>query len=148
VFAVSEAEASFRGPIDAGDRPASNGEIAPAPVIALPPLARVVGPRVCQVAFAGMPASEQARAEVHAWVERLGDLTSSMITGQVLIEAVERGRKERVYRVRMDFTMPTGVVVVDHDHPNNRPHEDVYVAIRNGFRAARRQLEIHREATS
>ena len=27
--------------------------------------------------------------------------------------------------------------------PSNRPHEDVYVAIRNAFRAARRQLETH-----
>ena len=41
-----------------------------------------------------MPANEEARAEVHAWVERLGELTSRMTTGQVLIEAVDRGRKE------------------------------------------------------
>ena len=95
--------------------------------------------------FAGMLATEQARLEVHAWVERLGELTSPMTAGQVLIEAADRGRRERQYRVRMDLTMPTGVVVVDHDHPNNRPHEDLYVAIRNAFRAARRQLEVHRE---
>jgi len=80
---------------------------------------------------------------VHAWLEKLDALTASMTGGQVLIEAVDRGRKERHYRVRMDLTMPTGVVVVDYDHPSNGPHEDVYVAIRNAFRAARRQLETH-----
>ena len=47
----------------------------------------------------------------------------------------------------MDLTMPTGVVVVDYDHPSNLPHEDVYVAIRNAFRAARRQLDALREAS-
>jgi hypothetical protein len=146
VFSVTEG-APISPSLIGGEPSTSKGDIPPAPVVPLAPLARVVAPRVCQVAFAGVPASEQARAEVHAWVERLGDLTSSMTTGRVLIEAVERGRKERVYRVRMDLTMPTGMVVVDHDHPNNRPHGDVYVAIRNGFRAARRQLEIHREAT-
>jgi ribosome-associated translation inhibitor RaiA len=107
-------------------------------------MARVVARRVCQVTFAGMPANEQARVEVHASVARLGELTSPMTAGQVLIEAVDRGHRELHYRVRMDLTMPTGVVVVDHDHPSNRPHEDVYVAIRNAFRAARRQLELHR----
>lgn len=117
-------------------------------VVPLPTVARQVSPRTCQVTFSRMLASQDARVEVHAWVERLGELTSSMTAGQVLIEAVERGRRERHYRVRMDLTMPTGVVVVNYDHPNNRPHEDVCVAIRNAFRAARRQLEAHRQTVS
>ena len=90
-----------------------------------------------------MPASEPPRAEVHAWLERLGALTAPMTAGKVLIDVVDRGRKPQHYRVRMDLTMPMGVVVVDYDHPNNGPHEDVFVAIRNAFRAARRQLEAH-----
>lgn len=116
-----------------------------APIAALAPvLAAPVAPRIaCQIAFSGMPASEPPRAEVRAWLEKLGALTSPMTKGQVLIEAVDRGRKEQHYRVRMDLTLPTSVVVVDYDHPSNGPHEDVYVAIRNAFRAARRQLEAH-----
>jgi hypothetical protein len=145
MFCVSDGEATSPGLTETGDPPAtSEGLPPPVPAVALPPVARVVARRVCQITFAGMLASEPARVEVHAWVERLGELTRPMRAGQVLIEAVDRGRKERHYRVRMDLTMPTGVVVVDYDHPNNRPHEDVYVAIRNGFRAARRQLELHR----
>jgi hypothetical protein len=122
----------------------SNGLAPPIPVVGSPLVARVVARRTCQVAFSGMLATELARVEVHAWLERLGALTAPMTAGQVLIEAVDRGRKECHYRVRMDLTMPAGVVIVDHDHPSNRPHEDVYVAIRNAFRAARRQLEAQR----
>ena len=106
-------------------------------------VARVVPRGACQIAFGGMLASEPPRVEVHAWLDRLGALTAAMTAGQVLIEAVDRGRKPQHYRVRMDLTLPTGVVVIDYDHPNNGPHEDVYVAIRNAFRAARRQLEAH-----
>jgi ribosome-associated translation inhibitor RaiA len=106
-------------------------------------VARVAPRRACQITFGGMLASEPTRVEVHAWLDRLHELTASMTGGQVLIEAVDRGHKERHYRVRMNLTMPTGVVVVDHDHPSNGPHEDVFVAIRNAFRAARRQLETH-----
>ena len=90
-----------------------------------------------------MLASEPTRLEVHAWLDRLHTLTASMTGGQVLIEAVDRCRKERHYRFRMNLNMPTGVVVVDHDHPSNGSHEDVFVAIRNAFRAARRELETH-----
>jgi hypothetical protein len=121
----------------------SDGLAPPAAVLAPALVARAAPRRPCQVAFIGMLASDQPRAEVHAWLQKLDALTAPMTAGQVLIEAVDRGRKERHYRVRMDLTMPTGVVMVDHDHPNNGPHEDVYVAIRNAFRAARRQLEAH-----
>ena len=131
--------------IDVSDPPpSSEGLASPAAAIAPALVARVVARRACQVAFAGMPASEPVRVEVHAWLERLGELTAPMTAGRVLIETVERGHKEMHYRVRMDLTMPTGVVVVDYDHPSNRPHEDVYVAIRNAFRAARRELDAHR----
>ena len=41
----------------------------------------------------------------------------------------------------MELVLPAGSVLVGSDHPTNLPHEDVYVAIRNAFRAARRELE-------
>jgi len=126
---------------------APGGEPAlPATVLTTAPAVRVVLRRPCQITFSGMVASEPPRAEVHAWLEKLDALTASMTDGQVLIEAVDRGRHERHYRVRMSLTLTTGVVIVDYDHPSNVPHEDVFVAIRNAFRAARRQLEAHVQA--
>jgi hypothetical protein len=109
----------------------------PAPV-------RQVAPRAnCQIAFVGAAGSEAPRAEVHAWLAKLGALTAPMTEGRVVIEAVDRDHEERRYRVRMDLTMPHGVVTVGHDHPNNAAHEDIYVAIRNAFRAGRRELEAY-----
>ena len=116
----------------------------PAAEIAIPTPARPVVPRAnCQIAFVGTTASEPPRAEVHAWLAKLGLLTASMTEGRVVIEAVDQDHKERRYRVRMDLTMPHGVVSVGHDHPNNGAHEDIYVAIRNAFRAGRRELEAY-----
>ena len=129
---------------EAGEALSAGADSAPLVAILAPALvARVVPRGACQIAFGGMLASEPPRVEVHAWLDRLGALTASMTGGQVQIEAVDRGRKAQHYRVRMDLTLPTGVVVIDYDHPSNAPHEDVYVAIRNAFRAARRQLEAH-----
>jgi ribosome-associated translation inhibitor RaiA len=99
-------------------------------------------PRPCQITFIGMDPSEAGRVEVRAWLDRLGALTLPMTGGQVVIEAIDEGRREeRRYHVRMQLTMPNGVVIVGPEHPTNGAHEDVYVAIRNAFRAARRQLE-------
>jgi ribosome-associated translation inhibitor RaiA len=109
-----------------------------------PTPARPVAPRAnCQIAFVGTTASEPPRAEVHAWLAKLGRLTAPMTEGRVVIEALDEDHKERRYRVRMDLTMPNGVVTVGHDHPNNGAHEDIYVAIRNAFRAGRRELEAY-----
>ena len=118
------------------------GTEIPAAEIRVP--VRQVPPRAnCQIAFVGMTASEPPRAEVHAWLARLGLLTAPMTEGRVVIEAVDHDRKERQYRVRMDLTMSQGTVTVGHDHPNNGAHEDIYVAIRNAFRAGRRELEAY-----
>jgi len=104
---------------------------------------RPLPPSACQIVFTGVDPSEPPRVEIRAWLAKLGALTAPMTGYRVVIEAVDEGRKTRVYRVRMELTMPSAVVVVGLDHPINGPHEDVYVAIRNAFRAARRQLESH-----
>jgi hypothetical protein len=115
-----------------------------------PPVAPV--PRVpllpCRIVFEGFVASEPPRIEVRAWLARLGALTAPMTGGEVAIQALDEGRKERRYRVRMELVLPDGPVVVGSDHPANPPHEDVYVAIRNAFRAARRELETRSSASS
>jgi hypothetical protein len=113
------------------DAPRSDASAVPVPI----------PPRPCRIIFEGFPASEPPRIEVRAWLARLGALTAPMIRGEVAIEVLDRGRKEPRYRVRMELVMPAGPVRVGSDHPANLPHEDVYVAIRNAFRAARRELE-------
>jgi len=64
-----------------------------------------------------------------------------MTGGDVAIEAVDVGFKERHYRVRIELQLPGGPVLVGSDHPAILPRDDVYVAIRDAFRAARRKLE-------
>jgi hypothetical protein len=110
---------------------------SPRPDVSVAPIPQ----RPCRILFEGFPASEPPRTEVRAWLVRLGALTAPMLGGEVAIEAVDQGRKETRYRVRMELVMPAGPVIVGSAHPANVPHEDVYVAIRNAFRAARRELE-------
>lgn len=98
----------------------------------------------CQITFVGMEATEPIRVEIRAWLQRLAPLTNEVQSGHLLVEAIDVDRKIRTYRVRMDLSMTGGAVVtVSNDHPSNAAHEDAFVAVRNAFRAARRQMEIH-----
>ncbi|HET6284556.1 MAG TPA: HPF/RaiA family ribosome-associated protein [Polyangia bacterium] len=94
----------------------------------------------CQFTFRGMDASEAARTEVQGWFPRLGPLIEGLTGAHVSIEAVEQTRKQPQYRVRMELAMPNRTVTVLHDDPSNASHDDVHVAIRNAFRAARLAL--------
>jgi hypothetical protein len=133
----------MEGPADASDqaRILTDALEAPPPPVAQP-APPPIPPRPCRIVFKGCAASEPPRVEVHAWLSRLGALTAAMTGGEVAIEAIDEGRKERCYRVRMELLMASGPLIVNADHPANPPHEDVYVAIRNAFRAARRELEL------
>ncbi len=126
-------------PVDALPTAATPAVAPAAPIVVVRP------PRPCRIDFEGCTGTEAARVEVRAWLDRLGDLTAPMTGAEVVIESIFEPRKERLYRVRMRLTMRAAVVVVAPDHPNNGPHEDIFCAIRNAFRAARRQLESYQK---
>ena len=46
-----------------------------------------------------------------------------------------------VFHARIDLCVPGGVIAVNKDAPELRPHEDAYTAVRNAFAIARRQIE-------
>jgi hypothetical protein len=129
----------MEGPSDSLDHPRAAPEAlgSPSPGADVPPIPQ----RPCRISFNGFAATEPPRIEVRAWLARLGALTAPMIGGDVVIDALDQGHKHRHYRVRMELVMPAGSVFVGADHPANLPHDDVYVAIRNAFRAVRRELE-------
>jgi len=128
---------------DDGSRAADPLPLPPAPAVAPAPTPPA---RPCRITFHGCVASEAPRVEVRAWLARLGALTGPMLDGDVVIEALDEARTERRYRVRIQLQMPAGPVSIGSDHPANLPSDDVYVAIRNGFRAARRELELQQRA--
>ncbi|MBX7084680.1 MAG: HPF/RaiA family ribosome-associated protein [Nannocystaceae bacterium] len=55
-----------------------------------------------------------------------------------------RGQQGHLYKVHIDVAVPgTEPVVVDRDPGLDHGHEDVYVAVRDAFAAATRQLQDH-----
>lgn len=97
-----------------------------------------------QVSFDDLPVDEQVRdatLDHVAALERLWD----RITGchVVIAQPHRHHRQGRLYSVRVDLVVPGGEIVVNREHPLDHAHEDVFVALRDAFRAAGRRLEDH-----
>ena len=77
--------------------------------------------------------------------ERAGKLDKfydQIMTCSVMIEAPHGHHyKGNLYHIRIDLTVPNGEIVINRDPGDHHAHEDVYVAIRDAFDAARRKLQ-------
>src|SRR3546814_20905540 len=61
-----------------------------------------------------------------------------------MIEALNRQHtKGNLFHVTIEVGVPGKQVMVDRNSGRNQAHEDVYVALRDAFNAARRRLEDH-----
>jgi cold shock CspA family protein len=97
-----------------------------------------------QVSFDDIPIDEAVRDAAFRHIDELGS-TYDRITGcHVVVAQPHRHHREgRLYSVRVDLIVPGAEIVVNRNHPVDHAHEDVFVALRDSFNAARRQLEDH-----
>jgi cold shock CspA family protein/ribosome-associated translation inhibitor RaiA len=95
-----------------------------------------------QIIFRDMGPSEAIEANVRKKAGKLERFSDHLMSCRVVIEAPHRHRhKGRLYNVRIDLGVVGGQLVVAQKGPLDHAHEDVYVAIRDSFNAAVRQLE-------
>ena len=95
-----------------------------------------------QVSFRNMDSSEAVEAKVRDSVAKLETYFDRLTSCRVMIEAPERRhRKGKLYHVRVELGVPGREIVISRHPGDQHAHEDVYVAVRDAFKAARRQLE-------
>jgi cold shock CspA family protein/ribosome-associated translation inhibitor RaiA len=95
-----------------------------------------------QITFRGFPPSEAVEHDVRMHAGRLDRFCDRIVGCRVMIEAPHRHQHQgKLFHVRIDLTVPGGEIVVNREPAAHHAHEDVHVAIRDAFDAARRQLE-------
>ncbi|MBE3109054.1 MAG: ribosome-associated translation inhibitor RaiA [Acidobacteria bacterium] len=96
------------------------------------------------ISFRNMDPSEAIETRVREKAEKLERLYDRIISCEVVVEAPHRNhQKGKLYDVRINLSVPGDDINVGRTGPQNHAHEDVYVAIRDAFAAANRQLEDH-----
>jgi ribosomal subunit interface protein len=97
-----------------------------------------------QITFRGLDPSPALEAAVREHAARLERFSDDITRCHVLVEAPHRRHHQgNLFRLRIDLTVPGREIVVGRDPAERQAHEDPYVAIRDAFDAATRQLEDH-----
>jgi len=93
------------------------------------------------VTFKDMETSDAVEARIRERGQKLGRFLERITACRVVIaEAHRQHHKGTLFHVRVDLSVPDGEIVVNREPELDHAHEDAYVAIRDAFDAAERQL--------
>lgn len=96
------------------------------------------------ISFHGMEPSPAVEALVRRRVDELEQFSDRISACRVVLETLDRHHRQgRIYHARVDLTVSGGRIVANREPGLNHAHEDLFVAIRDAFDAARRRLQDH-----
>lgn len=91
-----------------------------------------------------MDASPALEQFVRRWAAKLARVYERIGGCEVMIERPHQSQRHGQHvHVRIALAVPGPAIVISRDPELDGAHEDPYVAVRDAFRAARRQLELH-----
>lgn len=90
-----------------------------------------------QITIRDVDHSEALEARIRGKMEKLEEFFRHITSCRVVVEVPHKHHQHgKQFNVRIDIGVPGSEIVVNRDHA-----EDVYVALRDAFEAAKRQLE-------
>ena len=100
-----------------------------------------------QITFRDMEHSDAVETDIRNHVEKLEQLFPGLIMSCRVVAEQHHQHQHQGYlfHVRIDITVPGREIVVSRDPGQHHAHEDMHVAIRDAFNAARRQLLSHNQ---
>jgi ribosome-associated translation inhibitor RaiA len=97
-----------------------------------------------QIRFNGIDRSDALSSWIHEWAGKLERVHDQIESAEVVIGLPHLHHHQgKQFHVSVRVHVPGEDVIVDRDPGVDKAHEDPYVAVRDAFRAARRQLEEH-----
>ena len=95
-----------------------------------------------QITIRDIPPSEALEADIREKAEKLDQFYDRIMSCRVVVEAPHgHHHKGQLYHVSIDLTVPGDELVVNRSPSEHHAHENVYVAVRDAFNAARRKLQ-------
>jgi ribosomal subunit interface protein len=95
-----------------------------------------------EIVFHNVDRSPAVEADIRERVAKLEQFAPNITSCRVTVEAPHKHHQQgNIYTVRVDLRYPGGEAVANRSPSAHHAHEDVYVAVRDAFKAARRQLQ-------
>ena len=100
-----------------------------------------------QIVFHNIEQSTSISDAVNKRISKLQRFCDRILAGRVVLDSPHNNhQKGKVYSVGLEIHTPSKEVRVNQEQHDNHAHEDLYVAIRDAFNAAERQLKaIHKK---
>jgi ribosomal subunit interface protein len=90
-----------------------------------------------QITIRDMETSEALETHIREKAQKLDEFFTNIMSCRVVVEMPHKHHHQgKHFNVRIDIGVPGNEIVVNRDHS-----EDVYIALRDAFNAAKRQLE-------
>lgn len=97
-----------------------------------------------EITFRGFPHSDAVEARIREKAAKLEQFYDNIISCRVAVELEHQHQHQgNLFHVRIDLSVPGKHIVVSREHHDKQSHEDMYVALRDAFDVAKRQLEEH-----
>jgi ribosomal subunit interface protein len=95
-----------------------------------------------QITFRHMERSDALEAKIREKAEKLDQFADHIMSCRVTVDLEHKHHHQgQLFAVKVDITVPGKEIVIDRRPDQHHSHEDVYVAMRDAFDAAKRQLE-------
>ncbi|MGE5085477.1 MAG: cold shock domain-containing protein [Bacillota bacterium] len=95
-----------------------------------------------KINYLGMPESNSVSAAVWDHVKHLELFSAQLMSCHVVINRPPRkSHQGGIYHIKIHLHMKGSDIVIDREPGKNHAHEDVYVALRDAFDAAKRKIE-------
>lgn len=95
-----------------------------------------------QIVYHNIDQTEAISDAVQKRIDKLQRYCDQIINGRVVLDSPHNNHhKGKVYSVTIEIHTPALEVRVNQDQHDNQAHEDLYVAIRDAFNVAERQLK-------
>ena len=96
-----------------------------------------------QITFRNMETSTALENRIRELALKLERFSSQIIRCQVVVQAPHHQHHEQgaLFDFQVNLAVPGKEIVIGHTHAKNPAHTNAYVALRDAFRAARRQLQ-------
>jgi ribosomal subunit interface protein len=98
---------------------------------------------IVEIAFRGMDTSPAVEERIREKVARLKQFNDRIISCRVTVDEPHRKRQVgKVFHIKIELSIPgRHDIVVNREPEENHAHEDIYVALRDAFDAAKRRMQ-------
>lgn len=96
------------------------------------------------ITFRNVDRSSLIEAYIRERAESLERYAGQIVSCRVVVESPHRRHRQgQLFHVRVEMVVPGGDIIIRRDPADKHAHEDVFVAVRDAFNAARRRLQDH-----